>query len=153
MRTSLPDDDSFMTTQTHLNASRPSSSSGSYVTAFCDSYSEAKLKAVEAEETATAIPAAISSLRKSILSSDRDRELIKTEQLSMRHGSFDTDSGKGGSPPPQHAGIEVPDSEAKSGQFFFFVIWILCFHDFGPLYEALHCNLLIETLCFHPFLP
>ncbi|VDM20245.1 unnamed protein product [Wuchereria bancrofti] len=81
------EEDSFVTSRTNVNVSLPSNSSGSYVTAFCESGASNEMFRVMS-------PAASVS--------------IDVGEKSRRQGSFDADSGKGGSPPPlQHVDVDM----------------------------------------------
>uniref|UniRef100_A0A1I7VXP3 FH2 domain-containing protein n=1 Tax=Loa loa TaxID=7209 RepID=A0A1I7VXP3_LOALO len=84
-------DDSFVTSLTNVDVSLPSNSSGSYVTAFCES--------VGSNEMFNSMSPAASGPE-------------DVDGKSRRQGSFDADSGKGGSPlPPQHIDVDISDLE------------------------------------------
>lgn len=94
------DEDSFVTSVTNVNVSLPSNSSGSYVTAFCESGSSNEMLRIMSPTT----------------SGSED-----VEKKSRRQGSFDADSGKGGSPPPpQRVVIDISDLEMHDGYFSLF---------------------------------
>ncbi|KAL3985993.1 hypothetical protein ACH3XW_40950 [Acanthocheilonema viteae] len=84
------EEDSFAKSLTNVNVSLQSNSSGSYVTAFCESAGSNEMIRIM---TPTASAA-----------KDVDKN-------SRRQGSFDADSGKGGSPPPPQHVTDIPDLE------------------------------------------
>uniref|UniRef100_A0A915PYV0 FH2 domain-containing protein n=1 Tax=Setaria digitata TaxID=48799 RepID=A0A915PYV0_9BILA len=98
MRVLSEHEDSFATSPTNLNASLRSNSSGSYVTAFCDSFGSDEMLKVMSSSVYN--------------SEETNKELLRQ---SKRQGSFDADSGNGGSPPPlQHVGIDTTDLEVNN---------------------------------------
>ncbi|CAG9540501.1 unnamed protein product [Cercopithifilaria johnstoni] len=89
------EEDSFAMSLNSVNVSLQSNSSDSYVTAFCESGSSNDMIKIMT-------PAA---------SASKD-----VEKKSRRQGSFDADSGKGGSPPPPQHVIDIPDLEVHDEQ-------------------------------------
>lgn len=99
-------EDSFARSLNNVNVSFPSNSSGSYVTAFCESDGSNEMIRIMT-------PAVTAS--KNVV-----------DKKFRRKGSFDADSGKGVSPPPpQHVPplcrsiIDIPDLEIHNGHFCF----------------------------------
>lgn len=102
------DEDSFVTSMTNVNASLPSNSSGSYVTAFCESFGSDDMFRVIS-------PAASGP------------QLL--DEKSREQGSFDADFGKFSPPLPQS--VEISDLEIRDG--YFCLIDLLVLHDFFGL--------------------
>ncbi|VBB25350.1 unnamed protein product [Acanthocheilonema viteae] len=99
------EEDSFAKSLTNVNVSLQSNSSGSYVTAFCESAGSNEMIRIM---TPTASAA-----------KDVDKN-------SRRQGSFDADSGKGGSPPPPQHVTDIPDLEIHDGYFCLVEFFGLC---------------------------